>query len=154
MQKLYDEKLLPGQITNRPAPPPPDVEGLGQFYSFFLAKGNNPALVEFVELNMGENQLPKTHVALAHVNPGNWSYSDGYEQLNFMYTQIMDEDVKIREMVALKERVARLETTKRTSLLDTDSSTTLASLGGLGGAMLAAGGVAVVGWRRRDKATR
>ena len=154
VQKLYDEKLLPGQITNRPAPPPPDVEGMGQFYSFFLARGNNPALVEFIELNMGENQLPKTHVALAHVNPGNWSYSDGYEQLNFMYTQIMDEDVKIREMVALKERVARLETTKRTSLLDTDSSTTLASLGGLGGAMLAAGGVAVVGWRRRDKATR
>jgi hydroxylamine dehydrogenase len=65
----------------------------------------------------------------------------------------MSEDTKIREMAALKDRVAKLEV-KRVSLLDPDNSSTRVSLGGLGGALLLAGGVALVGWRRREKSDR
>jgi hydroxylamine dehydrogenase len=90
---------------------------------------------------------------MAHVNPGGWTYTEGFEPLNRAYSKIMSEDTKIREMAALKDRVAKLEV-KRVSLLDPDNSSTRVSLGGLGGALLLAGGVALVGWRRREKSDR
>jgi hypothetical protein len=153
VEKLYADKLLPGQTTNRPAPPPPDKEGVAQFWQLFWTKGNQPSSIEFEAIEMGENDLAKLHVGMAHVNPGGWTYTEGFEPLNRAYSKIMSEDTKIREMAALKDRVAKLEV-KRVSLLDPDNSSTRVSLGGLGGALLLAGGVALVGWRRREKSDR
>jgi hydroxylamine dehydrogenase len=153
VEKLYADKLLPGQTTNRPAPPPPDKDGAAQFFQLFWTKGNNPSSIEFEDIAASENDLAKLHVSLAHVNPGGWTYTEGWEPLNRVYSKIMTEDTKIREMVALKDRLTRLES-KRTSLLDLDNSARKVSLGGLGGAMLLAGGMALVGWRRRGKSDR
>ena len=65
----------------------------------------------------------------------------------------MDENTKIREMAALQARVAKIES-KRTSLLDIQSTDDKLSLGGLGGGMLLAGTLALAGWRRREKNER
>lgn len=150
-RKLYDDKLLPGQVSNRPPPPAPDKEGFGQFVQLFWAQGNNPAGIEYDAVTLTENILPKLHVNLAHANPGGWSYTEGWEQMMGIYAKIMDEDTKLREMAALKARVAKLET-NRVSLLDIDTHTGRASLGGLGGTLLLGGCAALAaGWRRRDK---
>jgi hydroxylamine dehydrogenase len=53
-------------------------------------------------------------------------------------------------MLALQERVNKLEG-KKTSLLDLDTTAEKISLGGLGGGMLLAGTLALVGWRKRNK---
>ncbi|MCC7325382.1 MAG: hypothetical protein IT521_01070 [Burkholderiales bacterium] len=148
VKKLYDDKLMPGQLTNRPAPPPTDKDGPAQFFQLFWSKGNNPSMMDLYGLDLVENVTSKLHVNLAHVNPGGWAYTQGWEQLNRNYTEIMDEDTKMREMAALKDRVAKLEP-KRTSLLNLDS-THRASLGGLGGVLLL-GGATLIGWRRRWK---
>jgi hydroxylamine dehydrogenase len=151
VEQLYADKLLPGQSTNRPAPPPPDKDGVAQFFQLFWTKGNNPSSIEFEVMEMGENDLAKLHVGLAHVNPGGWTYTEGWEPLNRAYSKIMSEDFKIREMAALQQRLAKLEV-KRTGMLDPDSTTAQASLGGLGGAMLLAGAFfGLAGWRRRAK---
>ncbi|MCC7546408.1 MAG: hypothetical protein IT532_01445 [Burkholderiales bacterium] len=153
VEALYADKLLPGQASNRPTPPPTEKEGVAQFFQLFWSKGNNPSSIETEVIEMGENDLPKLHVGLAHVNPGGWTYTEGWEPLNRAYSKIMSEDTRLREMAALQERVTRLEAA-RVSLLDGDSRTGRASLGGLGGALLIAGGVVLAGWRRRDGSGR
>ncbi|MBK7332740.1 MAG: hydroxylamine reductase [Betaproteobacteria bacterium] len=150
VDKLYADKLLPGQTTNRPAPPPPDKDGVAQFFQLFWQKGNNPSSIEYTVTEMGENDLPKLHVAVAHVNPGGWTYTEGWEALGRAYSTIMSEDTKLREMAALQERVVKLEA-RRTSLFDLDDDGKKLSLGGLGGGMLLVGSLALAGWRRRRK---
>ena len=54
-------------------------------------------------------------------------------------------------MVALQERVKNLESSSKRSLLDLDGTTEKISLGGLGGGMLLAGTLALVGWRKRKQ---
>ena len=150
VDKLYADKLLPGQTTNRPAPPPPDKDGVAQFFQLFWQKGNNPSSIEYTVTEMGENDLPKLHVGVAHVNPGGWTYTEGWEALGRAYSAIMSEDTKLREMAALQERVVKLEA-RRTSLFDLDDDGKKLSLGGLGGGMLLVGSLALAGWRRRRK---
>jgi len=147
---LFEEGLLAGQKTNRPNPPAPEKPGFGLFTQLFWSKGNNPASLELKVLEMGENDLAKMHVGLAHVNPGGWTYTEGWGPMNRAYVEIQDENYRIREMVALKERVKSLES-KRTSLLDLDSTAEKISLGGLGGGMLLAGTLALAGWRKRKQ---
>lgn len=153
VEKLHADGLLPGQKTNRPAPPPPDKDGVAEFFQLFWTKGNNPSSLEFEVLEMGENDVTKLHVGLAHVNPGGWTYTEGWEPLNRAYSKIMSEDTKLREMAALQERVVKLEA-RRTGLLDLDGTGSRVSLGGLGGGMLLAGIVALAGWRRREAGER
>ncbi|MFI3136974.1 MAG: multiheme c-type cytochrome [Methylococcaceae bacterium] len=43
VKKLYDDGLLVGQKTNRPAPPLPEKDEAGGFFQLFWAKGNNPS---------------------------------------------------------------------------------------------------------------
>jgi hydroxylamine dehydrogenase len=150
VEKLYNEGLLAGQKTNRPNPPPPEKPGFGIFSQLFWAKGNNPASLELKILEMGENDLAKMHVGLAHVNPGGWTYTEGWGPMNRAYVEIQDENTRIREMVALQERVKNLES-KKTSLLDLDGTAEKISLGGLGGGMLLAGTLALAGWRKRKQ---
>ena len=148
VEKLYDDKLLPGQLTNRPAPLPPNKDGAHQFFGEFETNGNNPSYADILGVHLFENDTSKLHVALAHANPGGTVYTAGWEQLNRTYTKIMDENTKLREMAALKDRVAKLEAKRTTSMLDLDNASKRASFGGLGGALLL-GGIALVGWRRR-----
>jgi hydroxylamine dehydrogenase len=149
-ENLYKEGLLTGQKTNRPAPMAPDKEMFAGFTQLYWSKDNNPAAIELKVLEMGENDLPKLHVGLAHVNPGGWTYTEGWGPMNRAYVEVMDENTKIREMAALQARVAKMES-RRTSLLDLDSKDDKISLGGLGGGMLLAGTLALAGWRRREK---
>ena len=150
VHQLYKEGLLTGQKTNRPAPPAPEKEGYAYFAQLFWSKGNSPAAIELKVLEMHENDLAKMHVGLAHVNPGGWTYTEGWGPINRAYVEIQDENTRIREMVALQERVKNLET-KKTSLLDLDGTAEKISLGGLGGGMLLAGTLALAGWRRRKQ---
>ena len=129
---------------------PPDKEMFAGFTQLYWSKDNNPAAIELKVLEMGENDLPKLHVGLAHVNPGGWTYTEGWGPMNRAYVEVMDENTKIREMAALQARVAKMES-RRTSLLDLDSKDDKISLGGLGGGMLLAGTLALAGWRRREK---
>ena len=99
---------------------------------------------------MHENDLAKMHVGLAHVNPGGWTYTEGWGPINRAYVEIQDENTRIREMVALQERVNKLEAGK-TSLLDLNGTSEKISLGGLGGGMLLAGAIALIGWRNKRK---
>ncbi|MEZ5447361.1 MAG: hypothetical protein R3F45_16560 [Gammaproteobacteria bacterium] len=123
---------------------------MAQFYQFFWTKGNNTTAIEQEVGAMGENTLAKMHVSLAHVNPGNWSYSDGWEQLNASYSKIMQWDTEIRDRVALQERVAKLEAGSPTAMLGLDSTEKMVSLGGLGGGMLLAGSMMFWRGRRRE----
>jgi len=106
---------------------------------------------------MGENDLPKGHKGLAHVNPGGWTYTEGWGPLNRAYVEIQDENTKLRHEMDLQARIAKLEKKKPGptgwfgSLLDADSTEDKISLGGLGGGMLLAGTIALAGWRRREK---
>ena len=149
-EKLYKEGLLTGQKTNRPLPLPPDKEMFAGFTQLYWSKDNNPAAIELKVLEMGENDLPKLHVGLAHVNPGGWTYTEGWGPMNRAYVEVMDENTKIREMAALQARVAKMEK-GRTSLFDLNGTGEKLSLGGLGGGMLLAGTLALAGWRRREK---
>jgi hydroxylamine dehydrogenase len=148
VEKLYEEGLLAGQKTNRPDPPAPEEPGFHIFSQLFWSSGNNPAALELRVLEMGENDLAKMHVGLAHVNPGGWTYTEGWGPMNRAYVEIEDANFRIREMLALQKRVDQLEG-KKTSLLDLDTTAEKISLGGLGGGMLLAGTLALVGWRKR-----
>lgn len=148
--KLYEDGLLVGQKTNRPAPPKPKKDdSAAQFYQLFWTKGNNPSPTELSLLKMGENDTSRLHVAVAHANYGGWTYTAGWEQVQGDYTQIMADNTTLREKAALLKRVAALES-KRTSMLDLGGAGQKISLGGLGGGMLLVGTVGLIGWRRRD----
>ncbi|CAE6515978.1 Hydroxylamine oxidoreductase (fragment) [Nitrosomonas nitrosa] len=123
---------------------------MGQFFQLFWSKGNNPASIELKVLEMAENDLAKMHVGLAHVNPGGWTYTEGWGPINRAYVEIQDEHTKMREMQALVARVNKLEGAK-TSLFDLNGTGEKISLGGLGGGMLLAGTLALIGWRKRKQ---
>lgn len=154
VEGLYNDKMLTGQTSNRPDPPPPMEAGYSQFFQLYWSKDNNPSSLELKVLEMGENDLPKGHVGLAHVNPGGFTYTEGWGPLNRAYVEIQDENTKLRETVALKARIANLEAKRHSSLLDINSTEDKISLGGLGGGMLLAGTIALAGWRRREKSER
>lgn len=153
VQKLYDDKLLPGQLTNqRPAPPAPMKDAAHDFYSKFWTDGNNPSWADILGVHLFEDNTSKLHVALAHVDPGGWTYSAGWQQLNLTYTKIMSENDRLRTRAALEKRVAALEGKQQriSSVLNLDTTGKRVAFGGLGGAMLL-GGIAMVAWRRRDR---
>ncbi len=150
---LYDDGLMVGQKTNRPAPPAPEKDAAGGFYGLFWAKDNNPSAVDRIYTEMWEHDLIKLYKGLAHFNPGNYTYSNGWATLMGDYAEIMDADTQIREMASLKERLAKLEAGNKVGLMDLNRlNETQASLSGLlGGGMLLAGSLGLVGWHRRRK---
>lgn len=97
VEALYKDGLLPGQKTNRPAPPKPEEDAPGGFFQLFWAKGNNPTHVERVHADMWEHDLIKLYKGLFHVNPGGFTYTEGWSELMRDYTMIMDENTKLRE---------------------------------------------------------
>lgn len=117
VQKLYDDKLLVGQKTNRPAPPEPEKDEPGAFNSLFFSKGNNPTVVDRTFAEMWEQHIARYMKGLQHVNPGGWTYSHGWSDLIKDQTIINEYDTTLREKAALEQRVRKLEGTpkRRTS---------------------------------------
>ncbi|MCP4288805.1 MAG: hydroxylamine reductase, partial [Gammaproteobacteria bacterium] len=151
VNKLYEDGLLVGQKTNRPAPPAPEKDAAGGFYNLFWAKGNNPSAIERVYTEMWEHDIIKLYKGLAHFNPGNYTYSNGWAPLVGGYAEIMDMNTQIREMADLKKRIASLEGRKQSSLLIPDTEFKKLSMGGLGGGMLLVGSLGLIGWHRRKR---
>ena len=150
LHKQFEAGLLTGQKTNRPAPPKPVPDGFEQFFQIYWSKGNNPSATELKLFEMAEDHLVQLHVSLAHEYPG-FTYTVGWAAMNRMYVDIMDEDTQLKERMALAERVAKLEKSRTSSLLDFDSTDGKLTLGSVGGGMLFAGTLALAGWSRRKK---
>ena len=153
VRKQYEARLLTGQKNNRPAPPAPAKALFDQFWQIYWSKGNNPAAIELRLFEMAEDHLVQLHVSLAHQHWG-FTYTVGWAALNRAYVEIMDEDTKLKEKLMLMERVAKLEQSKTSSLLDFDSTDGKITLGSLGGGMLLTGTLALAGWSRRKKNRR
>ncbi|WP_148205258.1 multiheme c-type cytochrome [Candidatus Methylacidiphilum infernorum] len=96
IEDLYKDGLLVGQKTNRPAPPPPEKDAPGAFFQLFWAKGNNPSHVERVYANMWEHDMIQHYKGVMHANPGGFTYSAGWGVLLERYTEIMDENTRLR----------------------------------------------------------
>jgi hydroxylamine dehydrogenase len=170
VQKLYDDKLLVGQKTNRPALPEPEKDEAGGFHSFFFSKGNNPTVVDRTFAEMWEQHIARYMKGLQHVNPGGWTYSHGWEGLIKSQTVINEHDTLLREKAQLEDRVRALEnkTGLKTRGADGRSSGLRAALleelddwlvqrsGFAAGTLAAVGGGLLVGglgfgWRRRRR---
>lgn len=150
VHKQYEDGLLTGQKTNRPEPPKPVPNGFEQFFQIYWSKGNNPAAIELKLFEMAEDHLVQLHVSLAHQYWG-YTYTVGWAAMNRAYVEINDEDTKLKEKLALQERVAKLEGNRSSSLFDFDSTDGKITLGSVGGGMLLTGTLALAGWSRRKK---
>lgn len=103
---LYDQGLLVGQQTNRPLPPAPEKDAAGGFFQLFWAKGNNPSRIERIHADMWEHDLIKHYKGMFHVNPGGFTYSEGWSNLMRDYAEIMDEATRLRERAADKKQAS------------------------------------------------
>jgi hydroxylamine dehydrogenase len=137
--KLYNDGLLAGQKTNRPAPPAPEKDEPGAFFQLFWQKGANPSSVEYEFAEMWEHHKIKHYKALAHVNPGGYTYSDGWSQLVKSAARINDEDARLREAAQIRAELRRLTSEKRGGLLEIDTPFRQAAVAGVGGAALLLG---------------
>ena len=119
VQKLYDDKLLVGQKTNRPALPEPEKDEPGAFNSLFFSKGNTSTVVDRTFAEMWEQHVARYMKGLQHVNPGGWTYSHGWSDLIKDQTIINEYDTVLREKAQMEQRVQKLEGgTRRSSLHD------------------------------------
>ncbi|MBN8911222.1 MAG: hydroxylamine reductase, partial [Rhizobiales bacterium] len=140
LTKLYEDGLLPGQKTNRPAPPEPEKEnGAGNFFGLFWHKGNNPTVIEYEYAEMWEHHKIKHFKGLAHAHPGGYTYSEGWSQLIKSAVRINDEDTRLRDAAAVRAKLEELNPKKRGDLLDLNTPLKRAAIGGLGGVLLLAG---------------
>lgn len=96
VENLYKDGLLVGQNDRRPEPPAPEKDAAGGFFQLFWAKGNNPSHVERVHADMWEHDLIKLYKGLFHNNPGGFTYTEGWSPLLRDYTEIMDENTRLR----------------------------------------------------------
>ncbi len=164
VQKLYDDKLLVGQKTNRPAFPEPEKDEPGAFSSFFFSKGNNATLVDRTFAEMWEQHAARYMKGLQHVNPGGWTYSHGWSDLIKDQTLINEHDTLLREKARMEQRLQKLEAgpaKRKTSSWfnrDADESLTTAVLDTVNespllaaGAFAVLGGGLVFGGRRRSR---
>src|SRR5690606_2763856 len=169
VQKLYDDQLLVGQKTNRPALPEPEVDEPGGFSSLFFANKNGTTVVDRTFAEMWEQHVAQYMKRLEHVNPGGWTYSAGWSDLSKDQVIINEADTQLRAQAALEARVAKLEgaaqgsatSGKVSSLAPVPGSLRVAgisldplfasgSLAMLGGGLLLGGMVSVKRARRRE----
>lgn len=152
MNQLHADGLLVGQATNRPAPPEPDKDEAGGFFSFFFSQGNNPTAIDVEFAEMWEQHVMKHFKGLAHVNPGGFTYTEGWAKLIRSLARIRDADTQLREKAALLARVEALEAGgDRRGWLDLDTPVKRAAAGGVGVTLAGFGlGLLLVpAWRRR-----
>lgn len=147
IEQLHADGLLTGQQTNRPAPPAPEQDAPGGFFQLFWAEGNNPTAVEREYAEMWEQDLIKHYKGLAHVNPGGWTYTDGWSQLLKRSARINDADTRLREMAALKAEVADLKVSRQQTRHHLDTPMRQASFGLLGFILLGLGIVTLMARR-------
>lgn len=139
VQALYNEGLLVGQKTNRPAPPAPTKDAPGDFLQLFWAQGNNPTAVEREYAEMWEHDIIRLYKGVTHMNPGGYTYSQGWLPLLGRYSKIMDENTKLREMAGLKKKVAYY-----------DEGMKIVKFGASGIGLVLLGGVILYRGTRRD----
>ena len=109
VQKLYDDKLLVGQKSNRPTLPAPEQDEAGGFFSLFFAKGNQTTTVDRTFAEMWEQHVARYMKGLQHVNPGGWTYSHGWSDLMKDQAIINEQDTLLREKAAMEQRLQKLE---------------------------------------------
>lgn len=148
VQKLYDDKLLVGQQTNRPALPLPEKDEPGGFSALFFADRNQTTVVDRTFAEMWEQHAAGYMKGLQHVNPGGWTYTRGWSQLINDQTIINEADTMLREKAQMEQRLRKLEAAggdKKTSSLDNRSPDV--ALAGLGAEqpLLAGGALALLG---------
>ena len=139
--KLYNDGLLTGQKSNRPIPPAPEKSGEpGAFLQLFWQKGNNPTAVEYEFAEMWEHHKIKHYKALAHANPGGYTYSDGWSQLVKSAARINDEDTRLRETAEIRAELKRI-TQQQDSLLQLKTPLQRLMAAAAGGVALLLGGL-------------
>lgn len=164
VQKLYDDKLLVGQKTNRPALPAPEKDEPGGFSSLFFASANQSTMVDRTFAEMWEQHVARYMKGLEHVNPGGWTYSHGWSDLIKDQTIINEQDTVLRENARMEQRLRKLESGRaKTSFLNrspddgpqsvlaavTDDPLTSSLALSLLGGTLVVGGASTVRRRRR-----
>ncbi|KIE58525.1 cytochrome C [Methylacidiphilum kamchatkense Kam1] len=132
IEALYKDGLLVGQKTNRPVPPPPEKDAPGAFFQLFWAKGNNPSHVERVYANMWEHDMIQHYKGVMHANPGGFTYSAGWSVLLERYTEIMDENTRLRN----RPHESQLSTGDHTSLLSSKAKLLFGIIGSSAGIIL------------------
>lgn len=143
VEALHKDGLLPGQKTNRPAPPAPEKDAAGGFFQLFWAKGNNPSHVERVHADMWEHDVIKLYKGLFHANPGGFTYTEGWSELMKDYTIIMDENTKLREGKTNTSQVEPENKSVRQAFIDDLSNRYLL------GTVLAGAGIVMIRRRKR-----
>jgi hydroxylamine dehydrogenase len=58
--------------------------------------------VERIHADMWEHDLIKHYKGIFHANPGGFTYTEGWSELMRDYTNIMDEDTRLREAASNK----------------------------------------------------
>lgn len=141
VKKLYDDQLLVGQKTNRPALPLPEKDEPGGFSALFFAQKNQTTLVDRTFAEMWEQHAARYMKGLEHVNPGGWTYSHGWSDLIKDQAIINEQDTLLREKAALEQRLQKVESkgSNKTSSLDNRDQTVM--LAGFGGDPLISGAV-------------
>lgn len=110
VEGLYEDGLLVGQKTNRPALPQPVGEtGPGAFSSLFMAEGNSATMIDRVFTEMWEQDIASFMKGLEHVNPGGWAYTNSWNELIEAQIFINQRDTELRNRAELLERVEKLE---------------------------------------------
>ncbi|HFD11512.1 MAG TPA: hydroxylamine reductase [Crenotrichaceae bacterium] len=107
VKALHKDGLLVGQNSHRPDPPAPEKDDAGGFFQLFWAKDNNPTHVERIYADMWEHDLIKLYKGLFHVNPGGFTYTEGWSELLRDYSEIMDENTRLREGTANTKTASR-----------------------------------------------
>jgi hydroxylamine dehydrogenase len=74
----------------------------------FWAKGNNPSTIERTHADMWEHDVIKLYKGLFHVNPGGFTYTEGWSELMKDYTLIMNENTVLREAHANNKTLSKL----------------------------------------------
>lgn len=164
MQKLYDDKLLVGQKTNRTPLPAPEKDEPGGFSSLFFATNNQTTVADRTFAEMWEQHVARYMKGLEHVNPGGWTYSHGWSDLIKDQTIINEQDTVLRENARMEQRLRKLESGRaKTSFLNrspddgpqsvlaavTDDPLTSSLALSLLGGTLVVGGASTVRRRRR-----
>jgi hydroxylamine dehydrogenase len=164
MQKLYDDKLLVGQKTNRTPLPAPEKDEPGGFSSLFFATNNQTTVADRTFAEMWEQHVARYMKGLEHVNPGGWTYSHGWSDLIKDQTIINEQDTVLRENARMEQRLRNLESGRaKTSFLNrspddgpqsvlaavTDDPLTSSLALSLLGGTLVVGGASTVRRRRR-----
>ncbi len=133
VQKLWDDKLLPGQKTNRPPLPEPEKDGPGAFASLFFSIGNDATVVDRTFAEMWEQHVARYMKGLEHANPGGWAYSHGWSDMIKDHTIINEYDTTLREKAQMEQRIQKLESASpRTSWLNRAPGASTTAAAGVG----------------------